>query len=498
MVKLLSRATDILHRVTSRANGDQTVLTISSDGDVELKSRGSRYTTKLHESAFPELIDRLEQYRFKPITGVYGDAMLDYHHDLEVHEGLEKKSRVTLRFNHEYGSFVGQAPDGIREFITLLTRLAEALRDGLDDASDRPALLAQLGQDIEFPYFNPHGRPGPWQLLDTTGAELPASKMDWTPPVANGLLACRDRSGQFGFVRSSGEFVILPQYAATSGFSEGLAAVQTQKGWGYIDVGGSLLIDPQFNHANRFCDGLARVEKAGKRGWVNRQGKFLPAPEGTRTLHDFSGGLAAYEIINRIGVSMWGYINPMGEVAIEPKFDEAGPFTEGLAWVRTDDGCGYIDPTGNLKIPGQFEEANPFYESLAAVRSGGFFGYCDPQGKVVIEPQFISAGRFSDGLAPVCIGSKMGYINTSGKLMSKPRFDIAEPFVDGLANIRVDHRWGYINISGQVVIRPTYAEALPVQDGIACVRAFAPRTEIKHTGSTKVIINIGKKAAPAS
>ncbi len=495
MVKFLSRATDILHRVTSRANGDQTVLTISSDGDVELNSRGSRYSTKLHESAFPELLDRLEQYRFKRITGVYGDAMLDYHHDLEVHEGLEKKSRITLRFNHEYGSFVGQAPEGIREFITVLTRLADTLRDGLEDASQRPALLAQLGQDIDFPYFNPHGRPGQALALDTTGAELPVSKMDWSRPVNDGFFPCRDKSGQFGFARSSGEFVILPQYAETLGFREGLAPVRVKNSWGYIDSGGSMIIEPKFSKAKLFSDGMAQVEKDGKRGWINRQGKFIAAPDGARTLSDFSSGLAAFEIINRIGVAMWGYINQSGDIAIEQKFDEAGPFTEGLAWVRAEGTCGYIDPTGELKIPAQFDRAAPFYESLAAVYTEGYAGYCDPQGKMVIEPQFYAAGRFSDGVAPVSIGAKMGYINTSGKLMSKPRFDIAEPFVDGIANVRVDHRWGYINISGQVVIRPIYAEAHPLQDGIACVRAFAPRTEIQHTGSSKVIINIGKKSA---
>ncbi|MGB1274367.1 MAG: WG repeat-containing protein [Nannocystaceae bacterium] len=494
-MKYLSRATDILHRVTSRANGDQTVLTISSEGEVELNSRGSRYTGKLHETAFAELVDRLEQYRFKRITGTYGDAMLDYHHDVEVHEGLEKKSRCTLRFNHEYGSFVGQAPEGIREFVTLLTRLSDAMRDGLGDVSDRPALLAQLGPDIEFPYNNPYGRPGAAKLLDTTGAELPASGMQWSRPISGGLIPCRDKSGQYGFIRSSGEFVILPQYQATLGFSEGLAAVQTKAGWGYIDAGGSMLIDPQFNHAQAFRDGMARVEKAGKRGWVNRQSKFIPAPDGARTLGDFSSGFAHFETLNRIGVSNWGYVNQAGDIAIKPEYDEAGPFTEGLAWVRTDDGCGYIDPTGNLKIPGQFDRANPFYESMAVIQNGGYAGYCDPQGKVVIEPQFVSAGRFSDGLAPVRIGAKMGYINTQGKLMSKPRFDIAEPFVDGIANIRVDHRWGYINISGQVVVRPTYIEAHPVQDGVLCVRAFAPQTKLVGTGSSKIIVNLGKKSA---
>jgi len=42
----------------------------------------------------------------------------------------------------------------------------------------------------------------------------------------------------------------------------------------------------------------------------------------------------------------YGYIDKTGKIVIEPKFDNAWSFSEGLARVKIDDKDGYIDKTG--------------------------------------------------------------------------------------------------------------------------------------------------------
>lgn len=72
-----------------------------------------------------------------------------------------------------------------------------------------------------------------------------------------------------GFVDRRGEIVIRPQFCCTSGFSEGLAAVQiineqgrcsTINDWGYIDRTGRFVIEPRFSAARPFTGGLAVVQ----------------------------------------------------------------------------------------------------------------------------------------------------------------------------------------------------------------------------------------------
>ena len=67
-----------------------------------------------------------------------------------------------------------------------------------------------------------------------------------------------------------------------------------------------------------------------------------------------------------------------------------------LAWVKIGDKYGYINPKGEIVINPQFDEAGSFSEGLADVKIGGKEGYINPKGEIVIEPQFDSAGPFSN------------------------------------------------------------------------------------------------------
>ena len=76
----------------------------------------------------------------------------------------------------------------------------------------------------------------------------------------------------------------------------------------------------------------------------------------------------------------WGYKHPDGTVAIEPKFDSAGSFSEGLARIRMGDLWGYANASGALEIDPQFEQARHFSEGVAKVRLNGKWGLIDTNG----------------------------------------------------------------------------------------------------------------------
>ncbi len=67
----------------------------------------------------------------------------------------------------------------------------------------------------------------------------------------------------------------------------------------------------------------------------------------------------------------WGYINPKGKFVINPQFDGAWSFSEGLAL---------------MNIGGK-----PDRHKIV----GGKYGYINPKGEIVINPQFVHAGPFS-------------------------------------------------------------------------------------------------------
>ena len=65
----------------------------------------------------------------------------------------------------------------------------------------------------------------------------------------------------------------------------------------------------------------------------------------------------------------FGFVDKSGKIAINPQFDAAGRFSEGLAEVSVGKQSGYVDKLGKLVINPQFDVAATFTDGLAAVKS---------------------------------------------------------------------------------------------------------------------------------
>lgn len=214
--------------------------------------------------------------------------------------------------------------------------------------------------------------------------------------------------------------------------------------------------------------------------------------------------------------SKWGYKNQKGQTVIEPRFDEAGVFHNGLAKVMIGNQVSYIDKSG--KIIGQPEindaaiqaktassinnvdniNCNPSIDTtnnnlqtnylgihpqnLIRIRIADKYGYMDDRRKVIIPARFSQAWHFSEGLALVQIGYKWGYINNTGQEVIKFQFDWAESFHQGIARVRVAKKYGYINQLGEVVIPIKFDSIEKFFEELALVKIGCKWGYINRTG----------------
>ena len=77
-----------------------------------------------------------------------------------------------------------------------------------------------------------------------------------------------------------------------------------------------------------------------------------------------------------------------------------------LIRIKVDGKWGYSDDRGNIVIPIQFDDACPFSEGLARVTRNQKSGYINPAGNIIIDLKYDEVLGFIGGLAPVKIKGK--------------------------------------------------------------------------------------------
>ena len=204
---------------------------------------------------------------------------------------------------------------------------------------------------------------------------------------------------------------------------------------------------------------LIPVQVGDKFEYIDLEGKIIINPqfEYATLFHD---GLAL--VSSGSEKRLWGYINEEGKFAISPIYKEATVFNEGLAWVVAPNAAPKaINQKGDIVVTLQnAEKVRVYSEGLAAFSvedSIEHWGFVDNKGKVVITPQFKQVGYFSDGKCAVQNKEeKWGYINKEGKLIINCQFEDAAAFHDGQAVVEYNDKFGTINEQGKYVINPQF------------------------------------------
>jgi hypothetical protein len=254
----------------------------------------------------------------------------------------------------------------------------------------------------------------------------------------------------YGFVSRDGH-VIGPAWRAAGEFSDGLAYVSTVRNgpWGYINTNGKLVIKEQFKSVQSFHNGFA----------------FVQVEDGSWVRIDKSGDV----------------VNELKDITSPSEPGPEGPFPCEVGTLH-----GYMNEKGEIAIPATFEQAGPFSEGLAAVKLGGKIGFIDATGKMVIAPQFFHrkrlwevsfrhAPQFHGGLAPVSLieadDALIGYIDKTGKVALKPAWSDAGYFIDGLSPVQLPGQKSYffIDRTGAALSKETYAEAWDFREGTSMV-----------------------------
>ena len=302
-----------------------------------------------------------------------------------------------------------------------------------------------------------------WGYIDKEGKILINPQFEEATVFIDGIALVRSADNKYGYIGEDGKYIVNPTYKYALPFSEGLACVVPENGKPqFIDKKNNVKFTVNTGEAcGSFNDVLAPVKVEDKYGYINKEGKMIINPQFDKAL-PFNEGLAAVATINKDkGEVLYGFINKKGEIIINPQFKYAGSFSEGLALVYDGKKCGYIDKNGKYIINPQFDNAGFFKNGMATIIQGSMYGYINKEGKIIINPQFKMALNFSEENDIALVWSsdgKAGFIDKDGKYLINPQFEEGTDFYGDIAFVQSADKWGIINKEGKYLVNPQFDE----------------------------------------
>ncbi|MEI6020753.1 MAG: WG repeat-containing protein [Bacteroidota bacterium] len=144
-----------------------------------------------------------------------------------------------------------------------------------------------------------------------------------------------------------------------------------------------------------------------------------------------------------------GYMNDAAQVVIEPEFDQAGDFYEGLAVVSKNDSVYFINKEKENSFQQFYTEAYPFKNGMAAVKQNNKWFFINRQGQVISKP-YEEINELSNNFYVFKLNAKYGALNHFGQMVIEAKFDKLGDFKNNMAYFIFAGKYGFVNTKGHV------------------------------------------------
>ncbi|MDR2583248.1 MAG: WG repeat-containing protein [Fibromonadaceae bacterium] len=207
---------------------------------------------------------------------------------------------------------------------------------------------------------------------------------------------------------------------------------------------------------------------------IPKKGKIVINPQFEQA-HLFRDGLALVKTSGTEG--KYGYIDKNGKLVIAPVYSKAQDFSDGVAWVQMENQPPMlIDKKGKMILQiDSLVAAFPFNDGIAGIivysRGQELTMFIDkkgnPEATVDVTSEF-AIPIMKDGmyLFQDKISKKYGYKNKNGEIAINAQYDSIVFFLDGMATILNDKKWGVIDKKGNIVINPQYESLINNGNGL--------------------------------
>ena len=316
-------------------------LSLNPDKTFELLSDNEGELGLAKEASGFGLINREGNYVMEPIIETlqhtHGNFFFGFNQDQYLLiEGNDIKSNIRYNSFHK----ITFENDIMLEYIHgKLRRVMEDDGILLDDVGI--TAVNKVGKDL----YNVHFRDAKIGLLGKKGWLVkPMLEVEEINFGNEGFYPAKSK-GAFGFVNSAGTWVIEPQFAETTLFSEKIAAYRSTQNWGLLSTTGEQISDASWEEIKPFQKGLAIAKANGKYFLLNTFGAILNT-DGFDDIYRTSDG---YFMVEKSGKSC--LLDSEANEIIPTEFESLRRERKNFVIVQKDGLTGVINENGEVILP---------------------------------------------------------------------------------------------------------------------------------------------------
>lgn len=278
-----------------------------------------------------------------------------------------------------------------------------------------------------------------------------------------------------GFMDASGKIIIEPQFDdASYTFTEDVCYAMIGDRQGLINKEGNFIVElsDTVTNVQNFVNGFAKYNCGLRIGIINKEGRvIIPAIHRDVILNIDADNLYFCVVGSSDGDSDWFMADKYGNT-IGPRCDSINyGFKNGLCPVKIKEKWGYMNTLGEIAIQPQYDYAETFADNdLASVKKEGNYLFIDKAGNQVLKYDHIFNG-FSKNRASVLIDGKKCLINNHGEIICNINADKTYPFRDDNYALTIkDNKASLIDTLGNIVLTTEYGFIGTFNNGIAEVK----------------------------
>ena len=213
-------------------------------------------------------------------------------------------------------------------------------------------------------------------------------------PFNNGYAIAVKKTGEkakYALINSKSENILPTFYDQIIRLQNGLYTLKIDDKWGLADTDGCIILPASYEYMGKVINNYVVIMKNEQWGLLSIETKAIIINTNASYLGPCMDGLCRINVggnysqsTKKVDGGRWGFVNPFGQIIIEPQYDLAYGFSEGFAAVKSCGKWGFINKEGINIVPCIYEYFEASYcNGRAHLSNDGTEFTFDNQGNII-------------------------------------------------------------------------------------------------------------------